>query len=94
MISFAISFLYLSFCSYKIAYFNSRISFIKGNKPSIVSGIFLQLINPKTYNAKLAVFPIYTFINYSKAEVVIKLITINLILFSVHFLAMAWFKNI
>jgi len=80
-----ISFLYLSFLSYKIAFSNSKINFIKDKNPSILSGIFLQLLNPKAYVVSSAIFSGYPFMTDFKAEVVIKLIIISLIFFPVHF---------
>ena len=89
LVLFALSFGYLTYLAYRIAFAGTRLAFIeKPNPPGIRGGLLLQAINPKAYAVNTALFTGFAFLPGSYiTEVVVKFIIMNAIWIPIHF---AW----
>ena len=77
---------YLLFLAYKIASRGADISFLRSEqKPGVLAGFLLQLVNPKAYAVNTAMYSGFIIYPSSIAfEVGIKFIIMNLIWFPIH----------
>ena len=76
---------YLIYLSFSIALAGSKIAFIHIAKPGVISGLTLQLINPKAYAVNTALFSGFAF--YSESLIIetgIKLLIANFIWLLLH----------
>ena len=86
---FVLSFGYLAYLAFRIAFAGSRIAFIeRARPPGVGGGVILQTVNPKAYAVNTAFFTGFGFLpqNYA-AEVAIKFAIMNAIWIPIHF---AW----
>jgi len=83
-----ISSAYIIFLAMKIAFYGSKINFLKlQSAPSVLQGIALQLINPKAYLVNLTFYSGFAFYPSNFIiEVSLKLLIGNLIWIPIHFL--------
>ncbi|MFQ3355424.1 MAG: threonine/homoserine/homoserine lactone efflux protein [Paracoccaceae bacterium] len=79
---------YLLYLAWNIAFSGSEVSFKKySHKPGILSGIFLQIVNPKAYVVSATLFSGFPLVQNSYSlEIFLKLLITNLIWIPVHFL--------
>ena len=78
---------YLGFLAFQIAFAESKIAFIQMSKPSFMTGVTLQFINPKAYAVNTILFSGFAFYPESLfIETGIKLLITNLIWIPLHFL--------
>jgi len=77
---------YLGFLAIRIAYAESKIAFITPEaKPSLISGLGLQLVNPKAYVVNTALMSGFSFYPDSfTIEIAVKLIIMNSIWIPLH----------
>ena len=79
--------IYLCYLALRIAFVGKQVGFIKINKPGIMSGIILQLVNPKAYAVNTMLFSSFSFYSESFAiEILIKVIINNVIWIPLHLL--------
>lgn len=85
---FVLSFAYLSYLAFRIAFAGARLAFIERAKPPGVSGgILLQVVNPKAYAVNTALFTGFGFMPGSYSyEVLVKFMIMNAIWIPIHFL--------
>jgi threonine/homoserine/homoserine lactone efflux protein len=85
---FALSFAYLAYLAFRIAFAGSRVAFIeRAHPPDISGGILLQIVNPKAYAVNTALFTGFAFLPDSYAtEVMIKLVVVNAFWIPIHLL--------
>jgi threonine/homoserine/homoserine lactone efflux protein len=85
---FVLSFGYLAYLAFRIAFAGSRVAFIeRARPPGIGGGIILQSVNPKAYAVNMAFFTGFGFLPESYlSEVVIKFLIMNAIWVPIHFL--------
>ena len=77
---------YLSFLALRIALAGAKVAFIHMERPDFVTGITLQLINPKAYAVNTTLFSSFAFYPESFAiETAIKLVVTNIIWLILHF---------
>jgi len=77
---------YLGFLALRIALAGARVAFIHMETPGFVTGITLQLINPKAYAVNTTLFSSFAFYPESFAmETAIKLVVTNIIWLILHF---------
>ena len=82
-----ISATYLLFLAGKVAFAGSKVAFIHMTAPGLVSGITLQLINPKAYAVNTTLFTSFAFYPDSFAvETGLKLLIMNTIWLPLHLL--------
>lgn len=89
IVLFVLSFGYLSYLAFRIAFAGSKLAFIeKALPPGIGGGVFLQIINPKAYAVNTALFTGFAFLqdNYL-GEVLLKFLIMNAIWIPIH---IAW----
>ncbi len=86
---FVLSFGYLSYLAFRIAFAGSKLAFIeKARAPGVSGGVLLQLINPKAYAVNTAFFTGFAFLPSSyAAEVGLKFLIMNAIWVPIH---VAW----
>ena len=78
---------YLGYLALKIAFAGAKIAFVETSKPGVVTGIALQLINPKAYAVNTTLFSGFAFYPDSfLVETSIKLFIANAIWILLHFL--------
>ena len=79
---------YLFYLAARIIFAGAKIGFIKAaSKPGLLSGLFLQLVNPKAYAVNTALFTSFAFMPDNIAgEIIIKLVIFNLIWIPIHLL--------
>ena len=83
-ILFALSFSYLAYLAFRIAFAGNRVAFIeRARPPGVGGGLLLQIVNPKAYAVNTALFTGFAFLpgNYA-LEVAIKFLIMN----AIHFL--------
>ncbi len=82
---------YLLYLAFKIAFSGSKISFMTtGNNPGVVSGIILQLFNPKAYAVNTTLFAGFAFhFEMLWVETSLKFLIVNLIWIPIHLLWLA-----
>lgn len=88
LLLFVVSFGYLAYLAFRIAFAGARLAFIeKARPPGIGGGILLQIVNPKAYAVNTAFFTGFAFLpgNYM-AEIGIKFLIMNAIWVPIHFL--------
>jgi len=88
LLLFVVSFGYLAYLAFRIAFAGARLAFIeKARPPGIGGGILLQIVNPKAYAVNTAFFTGFAFLpgNYI-AEIGIKFLIMNAIWVPIHFL--------
>jgi threonine/homoserine/homoserine lactone efflux protein len=88
LLLFVLSFGYLAYLAFRIAFAGARLAFIeKARPPGIGGGILLQTVNPKAYAVNTAFFTGFAFLpsNYM-AEIGIKFLIMNAIWVPIHFL--------
>ena len=88
LLLFVLSFGYLAYLAFRIAFAGARLAFIeKARPPGIGGGILLQIVNPKAYAVNTAFFTGFAFLpgNYM-AEIGIKFLIMNAIWVPIHFL--------
>ena len=79
---------YLGYLAFKIALAGTKIGFIHMAAPGFITGVMLQLINPKAYAVNTALFSSFAFYPESFAvETALKLVIVNLIWVPLH---LAW----
>ena len=79
---------YLSYLALKIALAGTKIGFINIAAPGFITGMMLQLINPKAYAVNTALFSSFAFYPASFAvETALKLVIMNIVWLPVH---LAW----
>jgi threonine/homoserine/homoserine lactone efflux protein len=85
---FALSFAYLAYLAFRIAFAGARIAFIeRARPPGVWGGIVLQAVNPKAYAVNTAFFTGFGFLPESYvAEVAIKFAIMNAIWVPIHLL--------
>ena len=85
---FVLSFGYLAYLAFRIAFAGTRIAFIeRARPPGVMGGIFLQTVNPKAYAVNMAFFSGFGFLPESYAlEIAAKFLIINAIWIPIHFL--------
>ena len=77
---------YLGFLALRIALAGAKVAFIHMETPGFVTGITLQLINPKAYAVNTTLFSSFAFYPESFAiETAIKLVVTNIIWLILHF---------
>ena len=79
---------YLFYLATRIIFAGAEIGFMKASsKPGLLSGIFLQLVNPKAYAVNTALFTSFAFMPTNiSAEIIIKLVIFNAIWIPIHLL--------
>ena len=78
---------YLSYLAFKIAFAGAKIAFIQMSKPGLLSGLTLQLINPKAYAVNTTLFSGFAFYPDSFfVETALKLLIANVIWIALHML--------
>ena len=78
---------YLGYLAFKIAFAGAQIAFIHMSKPGLLSGLTLQLINPKAYAVNTTLFSGFAFYPDSFfVETVLKLLIANVIWMALHIL--------
>ena len=79
---------YLFYLASRIIFAGAKIGFIKAtSKPGLLSGIFLQLVNPKAYAVNTALFTSFAFMpDNIGTEIILKLVIFNLIWIPIHLL--------
>ena len=88
LLLFVLSFGYLAYLAFRIAFAGARLAFIeRARPPGIGGGILLQIVNPKAYAVNTAFFTGFAFLpgNYM-AEIGIKFLIMNAIWVPIHFL--------
>ena len=85
---YIVSVSYLAYLAFRIAFSGSKLAFIeRANPPGVKGGILLQAVNPKAYAVNTAFFSAFAFLPNSPAlEIAIKLLIVNIIWISIHFL--------
>ena len=79
---------YLGYLAFKIAFTGAKIAFIHMSKPGLLSGLTLQLINPKAYAVNTTLFSGFAFYPDSFfVETALKLLIANMIWIVLH---MVW----
>lgn len=88
LLLFVLSFGYLAYLAFRIAFAGARLAFIeKARPPGIGGGILLQIVNPKAYAVNTAFFTGFAFLPGSyMAEIGIKFLIMNAIWVPIHFL--------
>jgi len=88
LLLFVVSFGYLAYLAFRIAFAGARLAFIeKARPPGIGGGILLQIVNPKAYAVNTAFFTGFAFLPGSyMAEIGIKFLIMNAIWVPIHFL--------
>lgn len=88
IVLFALSFGYLAYLAFRIAFAGSRVAFIeRARPPGIRGGIILQIVNPKAYAVNTALFTGFNFFPESyETEVLLKVLILNGIWIPIHFL--------
>ena len=77
---------YLGYLAFRVAFAGTKIAFIRVPKPGLVSGVALQLINPKAYAVHIALFSGFAiYPNNFSFEVTLKLLIGNVIWILLHF---------
>ena len=77
---------YFGYLGLRIAFAGSKVAFIHMSAPTLSTGVILQILNPKAYAAHTTFFS--GFVLYPDnflAEVLVKLVVMNLLWFSFHF---------
>ena len=79
---------YLFYLATRIIFAGAEIGFMRASsKPGLLSGIFLQLVNPKAYAVNTALFTSFAFMPANiSAEIIIKLVIFNAIWIPIHLL--------
>ena len=78
---------YLGYLAFKIAFAGAKITFIHMSKPGLLSGLTLQLINPKAYAVNTTLFSGFAFYPDSFfVETALKLLIANVIWMALHIL--------
>lgn len=78
---------YLGYLAFKIAFAGAKIAFIHMSKPGLLSGLTLQLINPKAYAVNTTLFSGFAFYPDSFfVETALKLLIANVIWMALHML--------
>ncbi|MBL4645969.1 MAG: lysine transporter LysE [Hyphomicrobiales bacterium] len=79
---------YLLYLAFRIAFAGAKISFIEAKKqPGLISGVLLQIINPKAYAVNTTLFTGFAFMPGSMmGETIIKFVVINAIWIPIHIL--------
>jgi len=78
---------YLGYLAFKIAFAGAKIVFIHMSKPGLLSGLTLQLINPKAYAVNTTLFSGFAFYPDSFfVETALKLLIANVIWMALHIL--------
>ena len=78
---------YLGYLAFKIAFAGAKIAFIRMSKPGLLSGLMLQLINPKAYAVNATLFSGFAFYPDSFfVETALKLLIANVIWIALHML--------
>ena len=78
---------YLGYLALKIAFAGAKLAFVEISKPGFLTGIALQLINPKAYAVNITLFSGFAFYPHSfLLETSIKLFIANAIWILLHFL--------
>ena len=78
---------YLGYLAFKIAFAGAKIAFIQMSKPGLLSGLMLQLINPKAYAVNTTLFSGFAFHPDSFfVETALKLLIANMIWIVLHML--------
>jgi threonine/homoserine/homoserine lactone efflux protein len=78
---------YLGYLAFKIAFAGTKIAFIHMSKPGLLSGLTLQLINPKAYAVNTTLFSGFAFYpNSFFVETALKLLIANVIWIALHML--------
>jgi threonine/homoserine/homoserine lactone efflux protein len=78
---------YLGYLAFKIAFAGAKIAFIHMSKPGLLSGLTLQLINPKAYAVNTTLFSGFAFYPDSFfVETALKLLIANVIWIVLHML--------
>lgn len=78
---------YLGYLAFKIAFAGAKIAFIHMSKPGLLSGLTLQLINPKAYAVNTTLFSGFAFYPDSFfVETALKLLIANVIWMALHIL--------
>jgi threonine/homoserine/homoserine lactone efflux protein len=78
---------YLGYLAFKIAFAGAKIAFIHMSKPGLLSGLTLQLINPKAYAVNTTLFSGFAFYPGSFfVETALKLLIANVIWIALHIL--------
>ena len=78
---------YLGYLAFRIAFAGTKLAFIAMPKPGVVTGITLQLVNPKAYAVNVTFFSGFAFFPSDfLIETILKLIILNVIWFLLHFL--------
>ncbi|MDX5383555.1 MAG: LysE family translocator [Rhodobacterales bacterium] len=87
-ILFVLSFSYLAYLAFRIAFAGNRVAFIeRARPPGVGGGLLLQIVNPKAYAVNTALFTGFAFLPDSYAlEVAIKFVIMNAIWIPIHFL--------
>ena len=85
---FVLSFGYLAYLAFRIAFAGAKVAFIERTRPpGVRGGILLQIINPKAYAVNTAFFTGFAFLPDSYAtEVALKFLIMNAIWIPIHFL--------
>ena len=79
---------YLGYLALRIAIAGSKIAFIRAKAPGFLTGLTLQLLNPKAYAVNTALFSSFAFYPESFAvEIGLKLVIMNIIWLPLH---LAW----
>ena len=78
---------YLGYLAFTIAFAGAKIAFIHMSKPALLSGLTLQLINPKAYAVNTTLFSGFAFYPDSFfVETALKLLIANVIWIALHML--------
>ena len=78
---------YLGYLAFKIAFADAKIAFIHMSKPGLLSGLTLQLINPKAYAVNTTLFSGFAFYPDSFfVETALKMLIANVIWIALHML--------
>lgn len=79
---------YLFYLAARITLAGAQVGFMKASsKPGLLSGVFLQLVNPKAYAVNTALFSSFAFMPSNiTAEIIIKIVIFNLIWIPIHLL--------
>lgn len=88
LVLFALSFGYLTYLAFKIAFAGAKLAFIERSRaPGVSGGVLLQIINPKAYAVNTALFTGFGFFpEHYLSEVIVKFVIMNAIWVPIHFL--------
>lgn len=78
---------YLGYLAFRIAFAGAKLAFIHMAAPGVLSGVMLQLINPKAYAVNTTLYSSFAFYPQSfVVETALKLAIVNLIWIPIHLL--------